>query len=36
MLSQIDSFDESDPEPGEETLFDQEEVDSSPYLIFQS
>ena len=36
ISQQVDSFDESDPEPGEETLLDQEEVDSSLYSMFQS
>ena len=35
-FQQLDSFDESDPDPDEDTLFDQEEDESSPYYIFQS
>ena len=34
ISQQVDSFDESDPEPGDITLLDQEEVYSFPYSIF--
>ena len=36
ISQQVDSFDESDHDPGEDTPFDQDEDDSSPYSIFQS
>ena len=36
ISQQVDSFDESGPDPGEDTLLDQEDLDSSPYSIFQS
>ena len=36
ISQQVDSFDESNPDHGEDTLLDKEEDDSSPYSIFQS
>ena len=36
ISQQVDSFDESDHDPGEDTPLDQDEDDSSPYSIFQS
>ena len=36
ISQQVDSFDESGPDPGEDTLLDQEDLDSSPCSIFQS
>ena len=36
ISQQVDSFDESECDPGENTLLDQDEDDSSPYSNFQS
>ena len=36
ISQQVDSFDESDPDPGEYIPLDQDENDLSPYSIYQS
>ena len=36
ISQQVDSVDESDHDPGEDTLLDQDKDESSPYSIFQS
>ena len=36
ISQQVDSVDESNHDPGEDTLLDQDKDDSSPYSIFQS